>query len=32
MTITIENLVEKAELLRMMRGSKHEPRGHVNVN
>ncbi len=26
------NYDQKAELLRMMRGSKHEPRGHVNVN
>ncbi len=26
------NFEQKAELIRMMRGSKHEPRGHVNVN
>lgn len=23
---------QKAELIRMMRGAKHEPRGHVNIN
>lgn len=26
------NFEQKAELIRMMRGSKHEPRGHVNIN
>lgn len=26
------NFDQKAELIRMMRGAKHEPRGHVNIN
>lgn len=26
------NFEQKAELIRMMRGAKHEPRGHVNIN
>lgn len=26
------NYAQKAELIRMMRGAKHEPRGHVNIS